>query len=330
MGRIDAILRLNMSGRAADRHEEAERWAAALDMAAYADDHGFAIVNVEEHHDAAIGWLPSPLLMAALVVSRTARIHVRASALLGPLYDPIRLAEDIAILDLASRGRFSFVLGQGYRPEEYHALDRDWAGRGAQTDFIIETLLAAWRGDPVEYRGRQIHVSPRPYTQPHPPFFVGGMSRAAVKRAARYGLPYFPAQPSPELEALYLAEIARLGKPGFIERHEDLSLLIVEEDPDDAWRELGPFLLRETEEYARWSRPGVARSYESTVDSVAALRAQKVYEILTPEECRSRASARQVYRPILHPLAGGIPAERAWRSLQLFADQVLGGGPASL
>ena len=324
MGRIKAILRLNMSGHAADGRAEADRYAAALDMAAYADAGGFAVVNVEEHHDAAIGWLPSPLVMAALIIPRTTRIEVRASALLAPLYDPIRLAEDIAILDVASRGRFSFVLGQGYRPEEYHALDRDWAGRGARTDFIIETLLAAWRGHPVEYRGRRIHVSPRPYTEPHPRFYVGGMSRAAVKRAARYGLPYFPPQPSPELEAVYLEELSRLGRSGFIERHDDLSLLILDHDPDRAWQELGPFLLREAEEYARWTRAGVARAYEAAAASVTALRAQKVYEIITPEECRTRAAARREYRPILHPLAGGIPIERGWRSLRLFVEQVLG------
>jgi len=323
LGRINAILRLNMSGHAVDGRAEAERYGAALDMAAYADESGFAVVNVEEHHDAAIGWLPSPLVMAALVIARTFRVQVRASALLGPLYDPIRLAEDIAILDLASRGRFSFVLGQGYRPEEYHALDRDWAGRGAQTELIIGTLLAAWRGDPIEYRGRVVHVSPRPYTQPHPPFYVGGMSAAAVKRAARFGLPYFPAQPSPALEALYLEESARLGRIGFIERHDDLSLLILDDDPDRAWQELGPYLLREAEQYARWTRAGVPRHYQSAADSVAALRAQKIYEIITPAECRSRALGRREYRPILHPLAGGIPVERGWTSLRLFVERVL-------
>jgi alkanesulfonate monooxygenase SsuD/methylene tetrahydromethanopterin reductase-like flavin-dependent oxidoreductase (luciferase family) len=323
VAQVEAILRLNMSGQAAERGQEAARWAAALDMAAYADAQGFAIVNVEEHHDAAIGWLPSPLVMAALVIARSSRVQVRASALLGPLYDPIRLAEDIAILDLASRGRFAFVLGQGYRPEEYHALDRDWAGRGARMDFIIETLLAAWRGDPLEYRGRRIHVSPRPYTQPHPPFFIAGMSPAAVRRAARYGLPFFPAQPAPELEALYFAEAARLGHPAHVERHEDLSLLLLDEDPDRAWQELGPYLLRESAEYARWSRGGIERSYETDASSIEALRALRVYEILTPAQCRERATVRVRYRPILHPLAGGIPVERAWRSLRLFAEDVL-------
>ena len=144
-----------------------------------------------------------------------------------------------------------------------------------------------------------------------------------MKRAARFGLPYFPAQPSPALEALYLEESARLGRIGFIERHDDLSLLILDDDPERAWQELGPYLLREAEQYARWTRAGVPRHYQSAADSVAALRAQKVYEIITPEECRSRALGRREYRPILHPLAGGIPVERGWTSLRLFVERVL-------
>jgi len=325
MADIAPILRVNMSGSVGAAESEADRYAAALDLAELADRNGFAVVNVEEHHDAEIGWLPSPLIMAGLIISRTQRVTVRACALLVTLYDPIRLAEDIAILDSASRGRFVFVMGQGYRPSEYHALDRDWQRRGAATEHVIETLLKAWRGEPFEYRGRRIHVSPRPFTQPHPPFFYGGMSPAAVKRAARYGLPYFPPQPMPELESLYEAEAKRLGTRGRIERHDDLSLLFIDEDPDRAWAELGSYFLREAEEYALWARGGVERRYEAQATTVDELRRQRVYEVLTPDECLERArQARGTYKPILHPLAGGIPIRRAQDCMQLFADRVLG------
>jgi len=143
MSGIAPILRLNMSGSTGASESEADRYAAALELAEFADRNAFAVVNVEEHHDAAIGWLPSPLIMAGLIIPRTQRVTVRACALLVTLYDPIRLAEDIAILDVASRGRFVFVMGQGYRPSEYHALDRDWQRRGAAIEHVIETLLTA-------------------------------------------------------------------------------------------------------------------------------------------------------------------------------------------
>jgi alkanesulfonate monooxygenase SsuD/methylene tetrahydromethanopterin reductase-like flavin-dependent oxidoreductase (luciferase family) len=324
MTQIAAILRLNLSGSGLDTDAEPELYDAALGLAEHADRNGFAVVNVEEHHDASIGWLPSPLVMAALVIARTQRVRVRACALLANLYDPIRLAEDIALLDVASRGRFVFVMGQGYRPSEYHALDRDWERRGAHIEHVIETLLTAWRGEPFDYRGRRIHVSPRPYTRPHPPFFYGGMSAVAVRRAARYGLPYFPPQPMPELEALYLRETERLGTRGRIERHDDLSLLFIDEDPERAWTELGPYFMREAAEYAAWARQGVERRYEAQVSSVDELKRQRVYEILTPDQCLERARACDgIYKPILHPLAGGIPPTRARDCMQLFAERVL-------
>jgi alkanesulfonate monooxygenase SsuD/methylene tetrahydromethanopterin reductase-like flavin-dependent oxidoreductase (luciferase family) len=321
--RVAAILRINMSGSLGARESEADRYAAALELASFADRSGFAVVNVEEHHDSQIGWLPSPLIMAGLIVPHTERLTVRACALLVTLYDPIRLAEDIAILDIASRGRFVFVMGQGYRPSEYHALDREWAGRGAASEHVIETLLEAWRG-PFTYRGRRIHVSPRPFTQPHPPFFYGGMSATAVRRAARFGLPWFPPQPMPELEALYIAECDRLGTRAHVERHDDMSLLYIAEDPDRAWAEIGPWLLREAEEYALWARGGVERRYEAQVTTVDELRRQRVYEILTPDECLERARACPgIWKPILHPLAGGIPIAQAEACMQLFAERVL-------
>ena len=324
---LKPVLRLNMSGRAETGAGEADRYRAAIDMAAYAEQGGFAVVNVEEHHDSSLGWLPSPLIMAALIAARTERIEIRASAILAPLYDPIRLAEDVAMLDVASRGRFSFVLGQGYREGEYHLMDRDFARRGAATEAMIETLLKAWTGEPFDHRGRTVQVSPRPYTAPHPPLWYGGMSPAAAKRAARFGLPFLPGQPMPEIEAIYLAEAERLGKPARVERFSDLSMLFIDPDPERAWAELGPHFLREVDQYAEWTRSGVQRLYDRGSGSLEALRASGTYEILTPDQCLERARHRLAegrFHPILHPLAGGVPLDRAWDSLRLFVAHVLG------
>jgi len=152
MVQVKPVLRLNMSGCGIgpDKALEADRYQAALDMAEYADNHGFAIVNVEEHHDVDCGWMGSPLTMAAAIAARTKHVQIRGSAVLVTLYDPVRLAEDMALLDVISRGRFVLCAGQGYRPSEYHMMDRDFAARGATMDFVIETLLKARREGRVE------------------------------------------------------------------------------------------------------------------------------------------------------------------------------------
>jgi len=184
---FSSTLRINMTGRCEDPGEESERYRAAIEMAVYAEEHGFGTVNFEEHHCAANGWLSSPLTLAAMVIARTERIRVNVAALLVTLYDPVRLAEDIAVLDLVSQGRFSFVAGIGYRPLEYHATGKDWDQRGRLMDECVETLLKAWTGEPFEYRGKTIRVTPVPMTRPTPFFFLGGMSRVSARRDRRPG-----------------------------------------------------------------------------------------------------------------------------------------------
>ena len=96
---LNAALRINMTGLFDDPAEEAKRYQAAIEMAAFVEERGFTAVNMEEHHCADNGWLPAPLTIAAMVIARTQRIRVSVAALLVTLYDPIRLAEDIAVLD---------------------------------------------------------------------------------------------------------------------------------------------------------------------------------------------------------------------------------------
>ncbi len=326
MVQVSPVLRLNMSGcgQGPDRELEADRYRAAIDMAEFADENGFAIVNVEEHHDVGIGWMGNPLTMAALIVGRTKQVQIRGSAVLVTLYDPLRLAEDMAILDLASRGRFTLCAGQGYRPSEYHMMDRDFAARGRTMDFVIETLLKAWGAQPFDYRGQRVTVSPQPYTRPHPPIHIGGMSKVAVRRAVRFGLPFFPAQPNAELEALYLEEMQRAGKTAQLIIQREMSLWFIDEDPDEAWATLGPYLLKESQQYSSWRRTGVDRVFSNTSDSIDALKATGVYEILTPDQALARIrAATQDYMPIVQPLTGGLPLDRAWRCMELFADKVL-------
>jgi alkanesulfonate monooxygenase SsuD/methylene tetrahydromethanopterin reductase-like flavin-dependent oxidoreductase (luciferase family) len=321
---VHAALRINMTGLQDDPGDEARRYRAAIDMAVYAEEHGFDTVNLEEHHCAANGWLPAPLVLAAMIVARTKRVRVSVTALLATLYDPIRLAEDIAVLDLVSGGRFTFTAGLGYRPIEYHATGKRWEDRGRLMDELVETLLAAWKGEPFEYRGETILVTPTPLSKPHPFFLIGGMSKAAARRAARFGLPFYPPQHQPELERFYYAELERNGKKGFyLHPGEGNSMLVVEDAPERAWPELAPFYLRELQEYGSWKVEGVPRPSEDPVETIEDLRAQKRFEIFTPEQARDELSSGRRPTAVLHPLAGGVPLERAWRQLEAFATDVL-------
>lgn len=319
-----SILRFDMRRPEFAKATRRELYEATLDMAAWADEKGFDAVVLSEHHTTDDGYLPSPVALAGCIVGRTRRLRISIQALLLPLHDPLALAEDLAVLDLASGGRLAVTAGLGYRREEYAMFGADWDGRGRLMDECIGVLLKAWTGKPFEYRGRTVRVSPTPFSEPHPMLMVGGMGRNAARRAARFGLPFQPAVNEPSVLELYKSECERLGvanplviPPGSGE------MIWVAEDPDGAWAELGPHLLHDAMTYAAWQPEGQRSAVHSDATSVEALRAEGKYLILTPEECieRDRAAAFSVF--VHFPLCGGTHPDLGWRSLKLYADRVL-------
>ena len=316
-------LRLNMTNIADPAAHHGDRYRAALEMAEYADAQGFTAISGEEHHLAATGWLPSPLILAAALAGRTHKARISINALIVPLYDPIRLAEDIAVLDNLAQGRFSFVAGMGYRPEEYHAAGKNWSQRGALMDHCLSVLLKAWGDQPFDYEGALLNVTPKPHTRPHPIVFVGGMSAAAARRAARFGLPFSPPMAMPDVEAVYQEELRKHGKTGFVYHPENGSTVtLLHADPDEAWARYGVFILNEANEYSGWKRCGVPRPNETAAASIEELRRLNNMEILTPAQLidQIRGGRKEV---VINPLVGGLPIDEGWSSLHLLTDEVL-------
>ncbi|MDH2391376.1 LLM class flavin-dependent oxidoreductase [Streptomyces sp. HNM0663] len=314
------VVRFNLVDPAGTPKALAERYRAALEMAAYADDRGIDTVQTEEHHGAQDNWLPSPFVFAGAVLGATHRISITVSAIIGPLYDPLRLAEDIAVLDLIGKGRLITVAGIGYRPAEYEQLGVEWGRRGLLQDELVETLLTAWRGEPFSFRGRTVTVTPRPYTRPHPTLLVGGSSRAAARRAARFGLPFFPSAHLPELRAYYEEVRARYGTDGFCMMPAERTPLVhLAEDPDRVWAQHGECFLHEARMYASWQSKDVRSAVRSAATTVEELRREGVYRVLTPAQCLHQGAAGVV----LHPLCGGLPVDEGWRSMHLFCENVL-------
>lgn len=320
-----ASLRFNFAQPAVDPAALSDRYRAAIEMTAYAETHGFAFVTLDEHHGVDDGWLPAPFVAAGLLLGATQRIRVELLAALLPLHEPIRVAEDLAVLDLASAGRLSMVAGLGYREEEYRAVGRSWAERGRLMDQAVDIVLHAWTGEPFDHRGTTVKVTPAPFTKPHPPFSLGGTSKPAARRAARFGLPLYTAAHLPDLATYYEEQCERYGtKPDCTMPPPDLAMVHIADDPDRAWAELGEHFLHEAMTYARWQTPDIASVMESGAFDAGALRAEGIYQILTPAECveRVRAGAAGGHCT-LHPLCGGLPIDAAWQSLQLYVDQVL-------
>ncbi|MBK7520968.1 MAG: LLM class flavin-dependent oxidoreductase [Gammaproteobacteria bacterium] len=135
-------------------------YRTALDMAEWADAHGFNECMLSEHHGEEDGYLPSPLVMAAAIAARTRRMRIRISALILPLHDPLRIAEDVAVLDRLSGGRIELVCVAGFRPGEFAQFDKPFAARIRLLEHGIATLKQAWSGEPFTYLGRKVRITP--------------------------------------------------------------------------------------------------------------------------------------------------------------------------
>ncbi|MGH7288012.1 MAG: LLM class flavin-dependent oxidoreductase [Myxococcota bacterium] len=320
-----SLLRFDLRAPRQFEARHAELYAAALEMASFAEAMGFDAISLSEHHGVDDGFLPSPLILASALAARTQRVRFSISALLAPLYDPVKLAEDLAVLDLVSQGRVTTTLGMGYRREEFAMFGRPFADRGSLLDEWLEVLLRAWTGERFEWNGRLIQVTPASFTKPHPPINVGGQSRRGALRAARFGLPYQPANNDPEMEKTYLEACHRRGTAPQLLPPGSGEMIFVSRDPERCWAAIGEHLLYEARVYSAW-QPATqqASSVHSRATTVDELRREGLYRVLTPEECVARAKAEGPYAAfVLYPLCGGIPPALAFESVELFASEVL-------
>src|SRR3954465_7491081 len=115
-------------------------YAAALEQFAWADRNGFDLLVLSEHHGIDDGWLPSPLTMAGVVLGKTERARVMGRAGGLPLRDPVRVAEQIAVLDNTAPGRLWTVMGAGYRVEEFEMAGADHAARGRTLEEYVGVM----------------------------------------------------------------------------------------------------------------------------------------------------------------------------------------------
>ena len=129
-------------------------------------------VGFPEHHGSPDGYLPSPIVMGSAVAGATRQMRMMV-ILLIPFYEPIRLAEDLALLDLVAQGRLSVTDAAGYRPSEFDMFGVDPASRGSRLEETVEFLKAAWQGEEFDFRGRSPRVTPRPYRDARPPLIMG-------------------------------------------------------------------------------------------------------------------------------------------------------------
>jgi alkanesulfonate monooxygenase SsuD/methylene tetrahydromethanopterin reductase-like flavin-dependent oxidoreductase (luciferase family) len=260
--------------------------------------------------------------MLAAMAARTSTVRFTIAALIAPFHDPLRLAEDLIVLDILSRGRVDLIVAGGYVHEEFALFDVAMDERGSRVTDMVGVLRSAFSGEPFEYRGRTVHLTPSPFRPDGPSISLGGSSRVAAVRAARIADGFVPSVP--EVWPYYRDEVQRLGRPdpgpSPVGPNQTVALA---EDPDRGWEQMAPFFLHETNAYGRWQAQDDVASPYRTVSDTDELRATGQYRVMTPEQFVAEQKDSPFPFAFFHPMCGGMPIDLAWSSLHLFEHRVL-------
>jgi alkanesulfonate monooxygenase SsuD/methylene tetrahydromethanopterin reductase-like flavin-dependent oxidoreductase (luciferase family) len=239
------------------------------------------------------------------------------------LYEPVRLAEEMSVLDILSGGRVSYVFGIGHRSDEYEQFGIDMRRRADLADQNLTLVRALLGGEPVLHQGRTIHVTPPPATRGGPRVIIGGGSIAAAERAGRHGLALVAQANPPGMKEAYEAACRAHGhepQPGIYPEPGRPTAVFVADDVERAWDELGPHLLHDATTAASYRQGLEGVASISQAQSVDELREEGPYRICTVRD--ATRTIRDGNALQLAPLCGGIPAAVAWPYLERAAQAV--------
>jgi len=209
-----------MSPSHCDREIGRRSMQDTLDLARHAEDLGFDWISVAEHHYAAYIMTPNPIVMAAALSQVVKRAKIALLGPLVPLSNPVRLAEEVAMLDNLSDGRVIVLFLRG-TPHEHNTYDTPKEDTRGMTQEGIDLIRKAWQEeDPFAWQGKHYQFSnvavwPRIYQQPHPPMYGSGNSEESVIFAAQrkmgIAFSFAPLDQVRKWVDLYHSEAARAG-----------------------------------------------------------------------------------------------------------------------
>jgi alkanesulfonate monooxygenase SsuD/methylene tetrahydromethanopterin reductase-like flavin-dependent oxidoreductase (luciferase family) len=260
--------------------EGGDRYSDAIAEAELAEELGFDSLWLEEHHGVRDHYWPSPLVVLSAIAARTSRLTLGTDVVVLPFYAPVRLAEDVAVLQGISGGRFVLGLAAGYRPEEFALHDASLTGRGGRLEEAVGLIRALWSGETVDHPGPAYRATGQiqPLPSPAPPVWLGGWGPKTIERAARIADAWVPG-PTADLARLvrlradYDAALVAAGRdPGTVRRPLTREVVVAATD-EEAWRIAERHLLvNYRDEYGGgWSHPLVGGADATPTDRLDAL-----------------------------------------------------------
>jgi probable F420-dependent oxidoreductase len=312
-----------------------QEYRDTIDLVGQVEESGLDGAWVSEHHFAGDGYLPSLLPLLAAYAAVTERIELGTGVVLAPFHDPIRLAEDFAVVDQLSGGRLICGLGIGWRDEEFREFNIPMRSRVRRLEEIVEVMRRAWTEERFDYEGRHfrysgVTVTPKPARVP--PILVGGFVDAAVRRAGRIGDGYISSRaPVDRVRAAFQMAAAERASAG----HSGppivgvLQNAFVTDDPEGDWPMVRDGIGHQLGTYSGW-RAGTdvpGRALEVMPPDEEEIRKMTAYgppeaviEYLTPvAKLLGEYPEGHLVLRLHYP---GMTAEPAARAIELFASAV--------
>ncbi len=306
-----------------------EIYAQTLEQVELVDQLGLDLVWFTEHHFLDDGHLPNFVPVAGAVAARTKRVRLSTDICLAPFYHPLRLAEDLAVLDNISGGRMELGIGMGYAAHEFKGFNIPQSRRVSLTEELVEILRLAWTGERFSFHGKRydfedITVTPRPVQPGGPPLWIAGMSAGSAERAARFDTHLLPQGARDVVLDPWRQKLLDSGRDPQNYRVGIIRSCFVTEDPERDWMPI-----KQAERY-RMSVYG--RFFKETPDKLSAFDPQQQsipqgWIVGDVEHCVREMTAfineYGITDVVTWGAAPGLPPSAMNASLERFAKEVV-------
>ena len=307
---------------------------------------GFDSVWLEEHHGVKNHYWPSPLMGLAGVARHTERILLGTDILVMPFYHPVRVAEDVAMLDMISNGRLILGAAIGYKPDEFALYQVPLEKRGERFAEALCLIKELWSRDEVNFSGKYyqvpgLRIEPKPKQKPHPPLWLGGWGKLSLGRAAQIGDAWVPG-PTASLEKLieaqgiYHANLKKL-KIDPSSRAHPLTREVVIAENEPLAREMAEkhLLINYRDEYGGgvWKHPLIGNEDPASISEFEAISRER-FLVGSPEVIIRQIESFRSYLDFDHLICRlyfpGMPHEFIMNELRLLAKEVFPAFPTSV
>ena len=305
---MDVAIYLDLRNPPQWRRDWAEHYQRNLEIARTADQMGIAEIWLSEHHFFEDGYLPQPLTFAAAVATQTSRARIGTAVLLLALRNPLLVAEETAIIDILSNGRFDLGVGAGYRIPEFNAYGVDIASRYEIIEKNIVEVRDWWS------EGK---MTPPPIQNPIP-IWGGFFGPRGAKMAGRLNIGLLAA--SQDVLGPYQEGLIEGGHSVEDARMRVNVELVLSLDPEATWAKIAPYVSYQWTSYRRYMADGTGRPEPRVVDADSLRLPTKDggpprFQVLTPED--AAAYIKSTY--------AGLPLEQVyiWASIAGMPDDVV-------